>query len=209
MGLSLAQMWNVPRLFHYSLDHLQRQFHDRQIHPAIVLAIARRNCIPSLIRPAVESLGEAGCTLASWTSDEGILRYMTSLEIGIISQMKEELYLARNSLLDTPRVLHSSECIDASGCELIWEYFWNAVIAKKVGRLADGRACHRLLYIRVYDLLGAKIEEMNEDCRNATLKKIGGHSCWFAEVGIMDAAAERLMVLEHIPEWQGISAGDM
>ena len=88
-GIRLAQMWNVPRLFRYSLDHFKRQFHAGNIHPAVVLAIAQENGIPSLIKPAVEALAEPPMTLLSWCSEDKILCYVQVEEVSAIARMKE------------------------------------------------------------------------------------------------------------------------
>ena len=183
IGLRLAQMWNVPRLFCYSFDRLRNLFRDKRVHPVIVLAVAQENRIPSLIRPMVKALAEPAMSLSSWCLDREVLLYMQVDKVGAIARMKEQLYLARISILDIPPVVHGGQCIATNShqsCELVWEFYWNTAIGKKVRKLADGRVCSQLWLIRS-DLLKAPIPGMGELCRDMTVEKVGSYLCWFSD----------------------------
>lgn len=207
-ALHLAQMWDCRRLFYWALDRLQQRFDGAKIHPAIVLAIARRHGIPTLIKPAILRLASAGLPLGSWTSAPEVLQYMESFELAIIAKMKENIYITRVSLIETPKVVHCAQCSRTAACELIWGFFWTNTISDKVRRIDDWKACHRLEYIRVYDLMVAKIPEMTAGCREATVKRVAENPWWSAEHGIINGAADRLMVAERVPQWAGVMAID-
>jgi hypothetical protein len=134
-GIRLAQMWNAPRLFHYSVDHFKRQFGDRKIHPAVVLAVARANGIPSLIKPAVKALADPEVTLYSWGCNSEILCHAAVEEVGAIARMRERLYTARLAILDVPPVSHAVDCANAVGCAQAWERYWHMVVGKKIRKL--------------------------------------------------------------------------
>lgn len=200
MGIRLAQMWNVPRLFNYSLDHFKRQFHAGAIHPAVVLAIARENGIPSLIRPAVEALAEPTATLLSWCARDDVLCYTQVKEVSAVARMKERLYTARLSILDVPPVVHGSDCVDTGSCAVVWEHYWHTRIGKKVRKLDDGAVANQLWFIRS-DILGANIPGMRQSCLTTTVEKVGENPCWYADRMIIDGAILYLMVTERVPDW--------
>lgn len=206
MGIRLAQMWNVPRLFHYSLDHFERQFKAEKIHPAVVLAIARENGIPSLIRPAIEALAEPTASLHSWCCDVEVLRYVQVGEIGAIARMKERLYNARVAILDVPLVTHRTSCTDSVSCEIVWDAYWNAKVGRKARRLYDGSVAHQLWFIRSSDVLGAKVPGMDLACLAATIDKVGSNLCWFSDRQIIEGAVRHLMIPERFPDWCGVNS---
>lgn len=202
-------MWNVPRLFNYSFDHFKRQFGAEKIHPAVVLAIAQENGIPSLIRPAVQALAEPTMSLSSWCSNGDVLRYTRVEEVSAIARMKEQLYLSRISILNVPPVIHGSGCdiVSRGKCELVWAQYWNMVVGKKVWRLLDGKLCYQL-WVIWSDLLKAQIPGMGETCHQMTLEKVGDYSCWFSDRHIINGAIAYLMVSERVPEWHGSDSGN-
>ena len=204
-GLRLAQMWNVPRLFHYSLDHFRRQFIAQKIHPAIVLAVARENGIPSLIRPAVESLAKPTASLHSWCCDVAITQYVQVEEISAIARMKERLYNARLAILDVPPVTHGGNCVDTVGCGIVWGHYWNVRVGGKVRKVYDGTLSHQLWFIRS-ELLTSQIPGMTKSCRVMTVDKVGMNSCWSSNRQIVDGAVGHLMVVERLPDWSGVDS---
>lgn len=206
-GIRLAQMWNVPRLFHYSLDHFKRQFSTKAIHPMIVLAVARENGIPSLIKPAVEALAESRISLYSWCSDNTILQYTRVEEVSAIARLKERLYLARLSILDIPPAIHGKGCVNAVGCRVCWERYWGVEVAKRVRKLVDGAISNELWLIRS-DILKAEVPGMGRSCLTATVDKVGTHHCWYVDRGIIEGAVECLLVDERIPDWRGTGSDD-
>jgi len=198
-------MWNVPRLFHYSLDHFKRQFEAKNIHPMIVLGVARENGIPSLIKPAVAALAEPTMPLHSWCCQNDILRYTQVNEAGAIAKMKERLYTTRLSLLEVPSVTHGEDCVDVASCGVVWEHYWHTKIGKKIRRLHDGTVSNQLWFIRS-DILGAKVPGMGQSCLTVTVDRVGAHPCWYHDRQIVDGAIEYLMVTERVPDWRGTSS---
>ena len=205
-GIRVAQMWNIPRLFHYSLDHLKRQFDSGKIHPAIVLAVARRNAIPTLIKPSVEALASPTLPLNSWCCDDEILRHMEIGEFGVIARMKVKLQLVRFALLDVPPVIHGEGCIDMGGCAGAWELYWYMKVGKKLRRL-DGEISHRLWCIRSEDVIKAQVPGMGIACLTETVIRVGDNPCWFSETRVVEGAINRLMVHERIPDWEWPNSG--
>ena len=203
-GLKLAQMWNAPRLFHYCVDHFTRKFNNRKIHPAVVLAVARANGVPSLIKPAVKALADPDATFHSWSCEGEILRYVAVEEMGAIARMRERLQAARLTVLDVPPVTHAADCNDAAGCAQGWERYWYIVVGKKVRKLYDGTATHQLWYIRSVDVLQGEVPSMGKMCLRMTAERVAGNSCWFSDDSIIDGAVEYLMVPERIPDWPGL-----
>jgi len=198
-------MWNVPRLFHYALDHFKRQFDTKNIHPMIALAIARENGIPSLIKPAVEALAEPAISLHSWCCDNNILRYTTQVdEVSAIARMRERLYATRLSILDVPPVIHGKDCTDMAGCRMVWEHYWYARVGKKIRRLFDGAVSNQLWFIRS-DILRTQIPGMKQSCSTMTVENVEAHSCWYVDRKIIDSAIEYLIVDERVPNWPGDS----
>jgi hypothetical protein len=202
MGIRLAQMWNVPRLFNYSLDHFKRQFRSGMIHPAVVLAVARENEIPSLIRPAVEALAEPAATLTSWCSKDEILSYTGVKEVSAIARMKERLCAARLSILDVPPVTHGVNCGNVVGCAAAWEHYWLTEVGRKICRLDDDTISHQLWYIRS-EILKVQIPAMSLSCLITVVDTVGANLCWFADRRIIEGAVLHLMVTERIPNWNG------
>lgn len=206
-GIRLAQMWNVPCLFRYSLDHFKRQFHAGNIHPAIVLAIARENGIPSLVKPTVEALAEPAMTLSSWCSEVDVLRYLQVEEVSAIARMKERLYLARLAILDIPPVVHASDCNEANKCVIIWTNYWHTKVGKRIRKLEDGAVSNQLCFIRS-DIIRAEVPGIRQPCLDKTIDVVGKYSCWYADRQIIDGTIAYLMVTERIPDWCGSSSND-
>ena len=204
-GIRLAQMWNAPRLFHYSLDHFRRQCTAGRIHPAIALAVARANGIPSLIKPAVKALAEPTLPIHSWSCDGAILRYVAVEEIGAIARMKEKLCSARLTMLDVPSMHHAADCASEAICAQAWAWHWNVVVGKKIRRLGDDSIPYQLWYIRSKDVIEAEVPGMGPLCLRITVEHVGGHSCWFSDDRIIEGAVDYLMVPERVPEWSGPS----
>ena len=201
-GIRIAQMWNVPRLFNYSLDHFKRKFKDGTIHPAVVLGVARQNGIPSLIQPAVEALASPAMSLSSWCSQEELLCYVGVFEVSAIARMKEQLYIARLSLLDVPQALHGKDCPNATNCRVAWESYWLMQVGKKIRRLLDDGISHELWFIRS-EILRAQVDGMRQSCVAMTVDAVGGNKCWEAHKQIVDGATRYLMVVERVPDWMG------
>lgn len=204
-GLRLAQMWNAPRLFHHSLDHFRRQCTAGTIHPAIALAVARANGIPSLIKPAVKALADPGFPLHSWSCDSAILRYTTVEEVGAIARMKEKLCAARLTILDVPPVHHAPDCTSEAVCAQAWAWYWTVTVGKKVRRLWDDSIPNQLWFIRSKDVLEAEVPGMGVLCLRITAEHVARHSCWFSDDRIINGAVNYLMVPERVPEWSGPS----
>ena len=201
-GIHVAQMWNVPRLFDYSLDHLKRQFTSKKIHAAVVLAIARKNGIPALIKPAVEALANPAVPLHSWCGIGEILRHVDVEEVSAIARMRERLHLVRLALLDVPPVIHDGGCANTGGCARAWKLYWNTKIGKKLRR-QDGEVTHQLWWIRSQDVVKAQVVGMGIGCLTRTVTTVASNECWFAETRIVDGATNYLMVTERVPDWLG------
>jgi len=197
-------MWNVPRLFRYSLDHFRGQVETQKIHPAVALAIGRENGIPSLIGPAIQALAEPAVSLHSWCCNPRILRYVQVEEIGAIVRMKERLYEARLSMVDVPPVTHRG-CADQAGCGSRWERYWHATVGKKVRNLFGGTLVHQLWFIRVTDVLKAEVPGMNPACLSTTIERVEQNPCWLSDKRIIDGAIEHLMVAERLPDWHRVN----
>lgn len=201
-------MWNVPRLFRYSLDHLKRWFADRKIHPAVVLAVARKHGIPDLIKPAVLALAEPEASLHSWCCDSDVLRFTAVEEIGAIARMRERLYNAQLALQEVPPVIHGYGCTDTVSCVRAWKSHWHEVVGMKLRKLNDRSVFHQLWWIRSKDILGAQIPGMPQLCLNQTVEKVAGNPGWFSDATIVDGIILYLMVTEHVPNWAGQMAID-
>ena len=197
-------MWNAPCLFCYSLDHFTRQFKAGTIHPAVALAVARANGIPSLIKPAVKALAEPNLPLHSWSCETGVLGYAVE-EIGAIARMREKLYLARLAILDVPPVTHANDCASKPNCAQAWAWYWHANVGKKIRKICDDTIPHQLWYIRSTDVLQAKVPGMGLLCLQITAEHVAHNACWFSDDCIINGAVEYLMVPECVPEWSGPS----
>ena len=197
-------MWNVPHLFYYSVDHLGRQFKSGEIHAAVVLAVAWKNGIPTLIKPAVEALANPAVPLHSWCCNVDILHHMDVEEISVIARMRERLYLVRLALQDVPPVVHDRNCADARGCARAWELNWHTKVGKKLRRL-DGSIFHQLGWIRSQEVVKAQVPGMGMECLTQTVMGVGNNECWFAETRVVDGATNHLMVTERVPDWLGIN----
>ena len=201
-------MWNVPWLFHYSLDHLKRRFETKKIHPLVVLAVARANGIPCLVKPAVRALAGADIPLCSWCSDLEILRYAQVEEVGAIARMKEWLYYAHLAFLAVPSVTHGGDCTDTSSCRVVWEFYWSANVGRRIRVLDDATVSHELWFIWS-EILKAQIPGMTESYRTMTVNGVAANSCWFSEDSILSGTIEHLMVAECVPDWRGVNgSGD-
>lgn len=201
IGLRLAQMWNVPRLFSYCVDHLKRKVEAEAIHPAIVLAVARASGLPSLVKPAVKQLAELKCSLYSWCCEREVLQYVTVDEVGAIARMKERLYMARLAFVDVPPATHSADCANTAVCTQAWNHYWHTVVGKKLRKLDDASASYQLLRIRSTDVVYGQVPAMGDSCRLLTTEKVASHDCWFADDAIVKGAVECLMVPERTPDW--------
>ena len=201
-GINVAQMWNVPRLFHYSVDHLKRQFAGKKIHAAVVLAIARKNGIPTLIKPAVEALANSAVPLHSWCGEGEILCHVDIQEVSAIARMRERLHLVRLALLDVPPVIHDVDCASAGSCAKAWELYWYMKVGRKLRRL-DGEVSHQLWWIRLQDVIKAQVPGMGIGCLAQTVTTVANNECWFAETRVVEGATNYLMVTERIPDWPG------
>lgn len=181
------------------MDHIQRQCADGRLHPAIILGLARRHGIPSLIEPAVRLLARPDRPLFTWASEEAITRHTSVPDIGTIGHMKEKLLLARMRLCSPPAALHDAETCRPSGrtaCSGAWEGFWSATVATKLLK-QDGHRENELWSIR--DALSdAAISGMREKCILLTKDDVIGKSAWNAEKNIPDGAIRQLMVEEHM-----------
>jgi len=170
-------MWNVPHLFHYSLDNFKHQFNARNIHPMIALTIAQENGIPSLIKPAVEALAEPAISLHNWCCDNNILEYTTQVdEVRAITRMREQLYAMCLSILGVPPVIHGKDCTDMAGCRMVWEHYWYARVGKKIRRLFNGVVSNQLWFICL-DILRTQIPGIKQSCSTMTVENVGAHSC--------------------------------
>ena len=199
--IRLAQMWNAPRLFHYSLDHFTRQSKAGGIHPAVALAVARANGIPSLIKPAVKALAAPEVPLHSWSCDDNILRYVAVEEVGAIVRMKEKLSLACLAILDVPPVAHANDCASEPNCAQAWAWYWHAIVGRKIRKLCDDTIPHQLWYIRTTDVLQAEVPGMGLLCLWITAERVAHNACWFSDDRIINGAVDYLMVPERVPEW--------
>ena len=200
-------MWNVPQLFHYSLDHLKQWF-ETKIYLLVMLTVAQVNGIPCLVKLVVRALAGADIPLCSWCSDLEILCYAQVEGVGLITRMKEQLYYARLAFLAVPLVTHGGDCTDTSSCRVVWEFYWSVNVGRRIRVLDDATVSHELWFIRS-EILKAQIPGMTESYCTMTVNGVAANSCWFSEDSILAGAIEHLMVAERVPDWQGVNgSGD-
>lgn len=196
--ISISRRWSVQHLYDYALDHLQRQFDERRIHPAVALGVAREYGIPSLIEPAVRALADSKVPLASWSTDAEVISYMSVFDLGVIGRMKEKLLMARIALCTPFPAIHDDVTCYTSGrpfCSMAWRDFWVSTIVPKL-LSSDGQIAHKLLWIKD-TISNAKICGMADRCREWTVGEVVKKPGWLAEWNIPEGAAKILMVPER------------
>ena len=200
-AISLSRQWSVQALYDYARDHLERQFANGQIHPAIILGVARQHGIPDLIRPAVEALANQGITYSSWSTDPTIICHLTVVEMGVVGRMKEKLQMARGALCNPPRIVHDEMACppsNTSTCAASWKRYWALhTIPKLLG--INGEMEHSLLQIQEEVVSTGRISGMVEECKAKTIAdSVVGMAGWSAEQNIPEGAIGVLMVLERV-----------
>ena len=199
-AISISRSWSIQHLFGYAFDHFRRQFLQGRIHPAIVLGVARKYGIPSLIAPAVGALARPSITFASWCINPDILRHSTLEDVTVIGRMKEKLWSAQAALCKVPPVTHNlASCLHGrqDTCYRSWRQFWLLDVAPKLLQLNDELE-NRMMWIGTEFLARAKVEGMTKGCLEHTIEKVGAGVGWRAEIQIPQGAIERLMVPERM-----------
>ena len=199
-AISISRSWSIQHLFGYALDHFRRKFVQGQIHPAVVLGIAREHGIPELIGPAVKALAKPSIPLASWCTDPEVLRHVTLEDVAKISRMKEKLLTARIALSKVPPVAHDPvSCLHSRHdmCSALWRQFWLCDIVPRLLESSD-EVGSQLVWIASEFVVTAKVEGMTKACLTHTIQKVGANAGWKAEVRIPEGAIESLMVPERM-----------
>jgi hypothetical protein len=198
-AISLSRQWSVQHIYDYAKDHLQRQFSKGQIHPAVVLGVAREHGIPDLVRPAVEALADPKLTFSSWSVDPMITPYVTVTDMGAVGRMKEKLLLARVALCTPPPITHDEVTCRPSirpTCSTSWKGYWTAsIVPKLLG--GEGRAEATLLQVRESIMSTSWIDGMGDECREATVADVARRPGWNADGNIVEGAVVMLMVPER------------
>lgn len=181
----------------------------RQIHPAVVLGVARQFGIPGLIDPAVRLLARPDISFSSWSTDPSIVCHTTVVEVGTIGRMKEKILLARFALCGVPPSIHDTTCHDKQriGCSASWRDFWMASVVPRLLNI-DGEVENLLWWIRTECISKASIPGMESRCLERTVDEVIGNAGWRAETKIPDGAVDALMVPEH-PMLDYLSADNM
>jgi hypothetical protein len=208
-AISISRKWSINNLYGYAFDHFRRQFYLRQIHPAVVLGVARRFGIPELIDPAVRLLARPDISFSSWSTDPKIVCHTTVVEVGTIGRMKEKILLARFALCRVPPTLHDPTCHDKRriGCSAFWHDFWTVSIVPRLLNL-DGEVENLIWCIRTENIAKARVPGMGDRCLERTVDEVIENAGWRAETKIPDGATNALMVLEH-PMLDHVLADDM
>ncbi|KAF9642709.1 hypothetical protein BDM02DRAFT_3192807 [Thelephora ganbajun] len=199
-AISISRSWSIQHLFGYAFDHFRRQFFLGQIHPAVVLGVARKNGIPDLIEPAVKALAKPSIPLASWCTSPGILHHVTLEDICKISRMKEKLWTARTALCKVPPIVHDlASCLQdhRNICSGSWRQFWLLEVVPRLLELND-ELDSRLVWIGTDLVAKAKVEGMARLCLANTVQKVVANAGWRAEIWIPEGAVESLMVPERM-----------
>lgn len=181
----------------------------RQIHPAVVLGVARQFGIPGLIDPAVRLLARPDVSFSSWSTDPAIVCHTTVVEVGTIGRMKEKILLARFALCGLPPTLHDITCHDKRriGCSVAWHNFWVTTVVPKLLNV-DGEVGNLLWSIRTDCISKAAIPGMGDRCLERTVDEVIGNTGWRAESKIPDGAVNALMVPE-LPMLDNTSGDNM
>jgi hypothetical protein len=198
-AIGISRSWSIQHLFGYAYDHFKRKFWQGQIHPAVVLGVARKQGIPDLIGPAVNALAKPSVTLSSWCTNSEILRYVTLEDVTKISRMKEKLWMARAALCKVPPVIHHlASCPQGhhTTCAGFWRQFWLSDIVPRLLELTD-RPDGELVWVVSEFVEKARVEGMTRECFAHTVQKVGANAGWRAEVRIPQGAIELLMVPER------------
>jgi len=198
-AISISRQWSIQNLYDYALDHFKRQFKSGQIHPAVVLGVAREYGIADLIGPAVKALAKPEMPFSSWSTDEAIICHTTVKEVGVIGRMKEKLIMARVALCTPPPLIHDDVTCrpkNRTVCSTSWKGFWaSAIVPRLLNNNGDIENC--LWWIRT-DFVGkARIQGMMDACAERTIEGAVGKPGWRSETKIPDGAVEQLMVPER------------
>jgi hypothetical protein len=196
-AISIARKWSINALYGYASDHFRRQFLTRQIHPAVVLGVARRFGIAGLVEPAVKMLSRADMPLSLWSTDASIICHMTALELGVIGRMREKMLLARFALCDVPPVLHDRACRDKlrMTCSSSWKEFWRNLIVPRLINM-DGDVENMVWRIRTDCVANANVQGMVVKCREVTINEVLTNGGWMSDVTIVEGAVHLLAVEE-------------
>jgi hypothetical protein len=197
-AIFISRQWSIQHLYDYAVDHLQRQFQDNRIHPAVVLGVAREYGIPHLIGPSVKALAKLEMPFSSWSTDKTITCYTTVMDLGVIGRMKEKLLMARIALSSPPRAVHDDTACLPNGraeCSASWREFWNESIIPKLLK-TDGEIENQLWWIRS-SIANTVVPGMAGGCAQQTVVDTISKPGWRAETNIPDGAVNLLMVEER------------
>ena len=198
-SISLSRQWSIQHIYDYAKDHLQRQFSDGRIHPAIILGIAREHGIPDLVRPAIEALADPKLTFSSWSVDQTITAHVTVTDLGAIGRMKEKLLMARVALCTPPPTTHDEVACRPSlrsTCSTSWKSYWmSTIVPRLLG--SEGKAEGALSQVREGITSTGWIDGMVDECREGTIAGVAGKPGWNAEGNIVEGAVAMLMVPER------------
>jgi hypothetical protein len=197
-AFSISRQWSVEGLFKYAYDHFRRQFEKGNIHPAVVLGVAREYGIPDLIAPAVKALAKPEIPLASWSTDPDIIRYTTVMDIGTIGRMKEKLIMARFALCTPPRISHDEVICQPTNhptCSTSWKLFWTSRIVPRLLNYT-GETDNQLWWIKTDRIAKAEVPGMTPACAERTIQEVIAGAAWRVEMRIPEGAVEALMVEE-------------
>ncbi|KAF9790815.1 hypothetical protein BJ322DRAFT_1104464 [Thelephora terrestris] len=197
-AISISRRWSVQSLYNYAFDHFKRKFESGNIHPAIVLGVAREYGIPALISPAVRALASPDISLSSWSVNLDIILHMSVVDIGAIGRMKERLLDTRTALCTPPPDIHDQGTCSGTNrtlCSASWRSFWALeVVPQLLG--TNGKDASWLQEVRD-GVMNVKVLGMMGKCITQTVTGAIGKPAWKAEAKITDGAVKLLMVEER------------
>ncbi|KAF9645703.1 hypothetical protein BDM02DRAFT_3189492 [Thelephora ganbajun] len=208
-AILISRQWSIHNPYGYALDHFRRQFQESQIHPAVVLGVARQFGIPELIQPAVHALAKPQIPFSSWSTDTSILHHVTVIDIGVIGRMKEKLLHTHFALCSVPPVVHDAACRDKNHvvCLASWKDFWMSTMVPRLSNM-DGKLDNLLWWIWTDCITNAHTPGMTNECMQWTINQVIAAPGWRTEMRIPEGALLALMVpacimldpmLERIP----------
>jgi hypothetical protein len=202
-AIGILREWSIPKLYGYASDHFKRKFHEKKIHPAIVLGVARKYGMSDLISPAILALSKPSVSFASWACNIDILCYLTVEDVAVIGKMKEKLLVARMALCEVPPAVHERSCHQDGRpvCLAAWKSYWLSTVVPKLLKL-DGNMDNQLWWIRrdcieTVQVSGVQVLGMGSGCFNSTAKVVLAYPGWEAESNIPEGATKMLMVAER------------
>ena len=161
----------------------------------VVVSLARKFGLPWLIQEAVELLARVDQPLAGWCSEVTILRWVLTVEIGVIAAMREQLWACREKMADVPKAHHCEGCSADEQAKNLCESAWDAHWFFKIQKYIVGRHHSSSDFGRIKGIIQeASVLGMSSGCRDKTVAVIVESGIWRVEVDIIAEAVKSLMV---------------